>query len=265
MNVPKIETEEPDVEGWILAVVTVGFIVLFLASTTDSWQWVRHAQDIMSITASNYDVTKLATGQAVAGLAFALALLAAGPTILASLRSSLPILSITLAYGIMMFASSYVEEEQHFWYWSATAWLMLLWIKWYISPFPKNVCSSLCRQCPQTSTQSSTTGPQFSYRSDHDANSSTLEPNGPKICRRARHSTNISILPPTHSLDSRRIHISMDHSISCEQGVSAFPSNFCCCPSYHDCYHLSHFQASFHPRRFSRAFSWPCKSYGFDR
>lgn len=28
-----------------------------------------------------------------------------------------------------MFASSYVEEEQHFWYWAATGWLALLAIK----------------------------------------------------------------------------------------------------------------------------------------
>lgn len=39
--------------------------------------------------------------------------------------SFVPFAMITLAYGIMMFASSYVEEEQHVWYWSSTAWLAL--------------------------------------------------------------------------------------------------------------------------------------------
>lgn len=34
-----------------------------------------------------------------------------------------PLTFIVLSYGVMMFASSYVEEEQHFWYWSTTAWL----------------------------------------------------------------------------------------------------------------------------------------------
>lgn len=37
--------------------------------------------------------------------------------------SALPLTLITTAYGVMMFASSYVEEEQHFWYYTTTAWL----------------------------------------------------------------------------------------------------------------------------------------------
>ncbi|MGG6497429.1 UNVERIFIED_CONTAM: hypothetical protein NY603_31355, partial [Bacteroidetes bacterium 56_B9] len=35
---------------------------------------------------------------------------------------------ISLLYGVMMFASSYVEEEQHFWYWLTPAWLTVLTI-----------------------------------------------------------------------------------------------------------------------------------------
>ena len=97
-----------------------------------SSQWLKHAQELMSSTASNYDVTKLATGQAVAAIALFFASLAAGPTIFNALRTSSLFIGISLLYGIMMFASSYVEEEQHFWYWATTAWLMLLWIKWYV-------------------------------------------------------------------------------------------------------------------------------------
>jgi ethanolaminephosphotransferase len=84
----------------------------------------------MSSTASNYDMSKLVIGQAVTTIALFLGLAAAGSTITSSLKCSTPFLVITLLYGIMMFASSYVEEEQHFWYWAITAWLMLLWIKW---------------------------------------------------------------------------------------------------------------------------------------
>jgi ethanolamine phosphate transferase 2 subunit G len=91
---------------------------------------LKQAQELMSSTASNYDVTKLATGQAVAAMGLFFASLAAGPTIFNALRTSSPFIGISLLYGIMMFASSYVEEEQHFWYWATTAWLMLLWIKW---------------------------------------------------------------------------------------------------------------------------------------
>jgi len=84
----------------------------------------------MTGTASNYDVPKLVIGLAVSTIALSLAILAAAPTIANSWRGTSPILAICLLYGVMMFASSYVEEEQHFWYWATSAWLMLLWIKW---------------------------------------------------------------------------------------------------------------------------------------
>jgi len=83
----------------------------------------------MSSTASNYDVPRLFLGQAVAAIGLFLGIGAVYPTISISLRTTAPLLGISLLYGIMMFASSYVEEEQHFWYWATTAWLTLLWIK----------------------------------------------------------------------------------------------------------------------------------------
>lgn len=73
---------------------------------------------------------KLVTGQSAATAALSLAALAAGPTVSNAVIETSPIVGISLLYGIMMFASSYVEEEQHFWYWATTAWLMLLWLKW---------------------------------------------------------------------------------------------------------------------------------------
>lgn len=84
----------------------------------------------MSSTASNYDVPKLVLGQGIAAVSLSLAIAAAWPTIAKSLKSCSPILLTTLLYGIMMFATSYVEEEQHFWYWASTGWLALLWMKW---------------------------------------------------------------------------------------------------------------------------------------
>ena len=97
---------------------------------TKSPQWLKQIQELMSSTASNYDVSKLVIGQAVAAVALFSTSIAAGPTVFNALRTSSPFIAISLSYGIMMFASSYVEEEQHFWYWATTAWLMLLWIKW---------------------------------------------------------------------------------------------------------------------------------------
>jgi ethanolaminephosphotransferase len=90
---------------------------------------LKEAQELMSGTASNYDVKKLVLGQVFAAVSLCLGIAAAFPTIAISIKSCSPILTVSLLYGIMMFASSYVEEEQHFWYWSTTAWLSLLCIK----------------------------------------------------------------------------------------------------------------------------------------
>ena len=91
----------------------------------------------MSSTASNYDIPKLILGLCLALLATLLASVAAFPTVAPSLLTSSPFIITGLLYGMMMFASSYVEEEQHFWYWAATAWLALLAIKGFVScPYP---------------------------------------------------------------------------------------------------------------------------------
>ena len=83
----------------------------------------------MRNTASNYDVTKLGGGAIIAVIATTLATLA-----IAEKEVSPPSFAfalICLSYGFMMFASSYIEEEQHFWYWAASAWLGYLALKRY--------------------------------------------------------------------------------------------------------------------------------------
>lgn len=92
-------------------------------------RWLRKTQGLMSGMASNYDVPRLYIGQGVAVLAAMLAIAAATRSISEPTSSLLPFGGIVLAYGIMMFASSYVEEEQHFWYWATTAWFGLLGLK----------------------------------------------------------------------------------------------------------------------------------------
>lgn len=92
----------------------------------------------MSSTASNYDVSRLVTGQIIAAAGLILASITAGPTIANSIRNSAPFILVTVLYGIMMFASSYVEEEHHFWYWATTAWLALLWVKGHVIPNTTN-------------------------------------------------------------------------------------------------------------------------------
>ena len=89
----------------------------------------------MSSTASNYDVSRLAVGQGIAAFALVFGLATAIPMARDSLTNTIPILVISLLYGVMMFASSYVEEEHHFWFWATTAYLTLLWIKWSVKVF----------------------------------------------------------------------------------------------------------------------------------
>lgn len=40
----------------------------------------------------------------------------------------------------MMFATSYVEEEQHFWYWVTAAWMAYLYTAKYVPSFRSAKC-----------------------------------------------------------------------------------------------------------------------------
>ncbi|KAI1799940.1 alkaline phosphatase-like protein [Daldinia bambusicola] len=96
---------------------------------TNVSEWLSRAQTLMSGMASNYDMSMLIYGEVaalVASVAAVYALIASSPTAASKLA---PLMLITVMYGIMMFASSYVEEEQHFWYWSTSAWLFYLAIR----------------------------------------------------------------------------------------------------------------------------------------
>lgn len=83
----------------------------------------------MSSAASNYDMKKLITGQVVAVLSTTLAVACAVPIFRQSPSTSAMFALITLTYGAMMFASSYVEEEHNFWYWAASAWVLTLFFQ----------------------------------------------------------------------------------------------------------------------------------------
>jgi len=80
--------------------------------------------------ASNYNLFWLFAGQGIILLAVLFAT-GAVPThfVTESSVGAAALAVITVAYGIMMFASSYVEEEQHFWYWATTAWFFVLGVK----------------------------------------------------------------------------------------------------------------------------------------
>jgi ethanolamine phosphate transferase 2 subunit G len=96
----------------------------------------------MSSAASNYDVTRLMIGSALAATSVLLAGIAAlaGMTLL-NADGVFAFVMATL-YGIMMFASSYVEEEQHFWYWIAGGWVAYLGCLKYVST--PSIFTSVC-------------------------------------------------------------------------------------------------------------------------
>lgn len=102
-----------------------------MASATDPLckiQWLRDAQSLMTSMASNYNMPRLYQGIALtliaivaSGVAFHISRAISEPE-----ASAVPFVLTTAAYGTMMFASSYVEEEHHFWYWACTLYLAYL-------------------------------------------------------------------------------------------------------------------------------------------
>lgn len=83
----------------------------------------------MSSMASNYDMPRLFLGQAAALIALIASTTSAIATSGPSKTVLAPLACTAILYGIMMFASSYVEEEHHFWYWLTSAWLALLAVR----------------------------------------------------------------------------------------------------------------------------------------
>jgi ethanolaminephosphotransferase len=93
----------------------------------DVLQFMHEAQETMSGAASNYDVPRLFVGSALAFMICALSFFTLPklrPISPAGLYSAM---TLTL-YGILMFASSYVEEEQNFWYWATSGWFFVIFL-----------------------------------------------------------------------------------------------------------------------------------------
>jgi ethanolamine phosphate transferase 2 subunit G len=85
----------------------------------------------MSSTASNYDVSRLQLGITVATCSMLIAFMSSFQILQAFKIEGLIFTTISISYAAMMIASSYVEEEQQFWYWALEAWLLSLYIKEY--------------------------------------------------------------------------------------------------------------------------------------
>lgn len=90
------------------------------------YKFCRRAQEVMSSTASNYDLSRLFMGIAFSAISSLLALSACRSHVNFLAADGLSFLSALVLYSIMMFASSYVEEEQQFWYWITACWFAVL-------------------------------------------------------------------------------------------------------------------------------------------
>lgn len=88
---------------------------------------MNNAQDIMSSAASNYDVPRLFIGTGLAFLVCVLSFFTLPP--LRPMSSAGLYYTLTLGlYAVLMFASSYVEEEHNFWYWITSGWFFYLFL-----------------------------------------------------------------------------------------------------------------------------------------
>ncbi|KAK2767899.1 major facilitator super transporter protein [Onygenales sp. PD_12] len=99
----------------------------------------RSAQNVMSSTASNYNLTRLYIGIGITTVIFILSIISS-LRLLGKSLGAIPFGSfITITYGAMMFGSSYVEEEQQFWYWVLSGWMFYLLVRPYVQgPIGKN-------------------------------------------------------------------------------------------------------------------------------
>ena len=86
----------------------------------------------MSNTASNYQLAKLQLGIAITFFAVLTAILASVAEPCRETSTTGIFVTLTLAHGMIMFASSYIEEEQQFWYWMTSSWFAWLTLRRYL-------------------------------------------------------------------------------------------------------------------------------------
>jgi ethanolaminephosphotransferase len=91
--------------------------------------FLRDGQEMLSGTASNYDLNTMYIGIGIITVGVVLAIISNPWARMELALGSSAYGMIMLMYAITMFASSYVEEEQQFWHWALGGWLMALYCK----------------------------------------------------------------------------------------------------------------------------------------
>uniref|UniRef100_A0A093UW33 GPI ethanolamine phosphate transferase 2 n=1 Tax=Talaromyces marneffei PM1 TaxID=1077442 RepID=A0A093UW33_TALMA len=99
-------------------------------STRTHYKFLHSAQSLMSGAASSYKLSMLYSGTLTVAFACLVSAFIAYYTLPTPLVASTVFLFITsVLHGAMMFASSFVEEEQQFWYWITTAWTVYIHLR----------------------------------------------------------------------------------------------------------------------------------------
>jgi ethanolaminephosphotransferase len=89
-----------------------------------TWSFLRDGQEMLSGTASNYNLNAMSIGIGIATIGVVLAMLSNPWARMELTMGSAAYGLVIMGYGIIMFASSYVEEEQQFWHWALGGWLV---------------------------------------------------------------------------------------------------------------------------------------------
>lgn len=128
--------------------LTPTLLSLLSPSEQEAWlasviSWLHDAQALMTNMASNYNVFHLTCGMLLAVVAVGTSAAAMHMSSYASCSVApgnlvvMPFVLTILPYGVMMFASSYVEEEHQFWHWIAVAYVTYLSRHSIIAPTSK--------------------------------------------------------------------------------------------------------------------------------